>query len=198
MHLFIYFATAARNNEAFSRSRPARSPAALLLFSMKLRGRTPRPPRPQPARSAARPPCRRPPGHRVPPAPRALFFGVLREGRVRTGPAGAVRVGAEAWARAWLSVRAGAGAGGGAGGGASWARLPTPALRSARPCDPELRLLAPAESGPGPRRAGTAAVAAWSVRAGTCARPRERARRAPSVWRRRRRRGEAEVLVYQH
>lgn len=55
MHLFIYFATAARNNEAFSQSRPARSPAALLLFSMKLRGRTPRPPRPQPARSPARP-----------------------------------------------------------------------------------------------------------------------------------------------
>lgn len=116
---------------------------------------------------------------------------------MHTGLAGAVRVGAEAWARAWLSVRAEASAGGGAGGGASLARLPTPALRSARLCDPELRLLAPAESGPGPRRAGTAAVAAWSVRAGTCARPRERARRAPSVWRRRRR-GEAEALVYQH
>lgn len=66
MHLFIYFATAARNNEAFSRSGPARSPAALLLFSMKLRGRTPRPPRPQPARPAAAPlatESRRRPGH---------------------------------------------------------------------------------------------------------------------------------------
>lgn len=66
MHLFIYFATAARNNEAFSRSGPARSPAALLLFSMKLRGRTPRPPRPQPARPAAAPlatESHRRPGH---------------------------------------------------------------------------------------------------------------------------------------
>lgn len=135
MHLFIYFATAARNNEAFSRSPPARSPAALLLFSMKLRGRTPRPPRPQPARPAAAPlatESHRRPGH--------CFFGVLREGRVRTGPAGAVRVGAEAWARAWLGACA--------GGRRGWRRggrcLPGPALHARAPLRTSLRSRTPA------------------------------------------------------
>lgn len=135
------------------------------------------PPTAPAARLPARPPALLPPGPPSPTGAQGIVFwspaggeGAYRVGRRSAGGGGSVG------ARVAQCVRAGASAGGGAGGGASLARLPTPALRSARPCDPGLRLLAPAESGPGPRRAGTAAVAAWSVRAGTCARPRERAR----------------------